>query len=122
MILYFRYKRDAWRAIAPPILATLITLGILSLLGESISLLSVVAFALLLGVGTDYGIFLLQYPGDRRVLLSISVAALMTLISFGSLAFSSIPALHSFGIALLFGVFLSWLLTLFFARQGSVNV
>jgi predicted exporter len=122
LILYFRYKRDTWRAIAPPILATLITLGILSLLGESISLLSVVAFALLLGVGTDYGIFLLQYPGDRRVLLSISVAALMTLISFGSLAFSSIPALHSFGIALLFGVFLSWLLTLFFARQGSANV
>jgi len=121
LIVFIRYKRDAWRAIAPPIFATLISLGVLSLLGESVSLLSVVAFALLLGIGTDYGIFLLQYPGDRRVLLSISVAGLMTLISFGSLAFSSIPALHSFGIALLFGVSLSWLLTLFFARQVSLN-
>jgi predicted exporter len=121
LIVFIKYRGDAWRAIVPPIFATLMTLGILSLLGESLSLLSVVAFALLLGVGTDYGIFLLQYPGDRRVLLSISVAALMTLISFGSLAFSSIPALHSFGIALLFGISLSWLLTLFFARQVSLN-
>lgn len=121
LVIYIRYKRDAWRAIVPPIFATLITLGITSLLGESISLLSVVAFALLLGVGTDYGIFLLQYPGDRKVLLSISVAALMTLISFGSLTFSSIPALHSFGIALLFGVLFSWLLTIFYSRQVPEN-
>jgi predicted exporter len=119
VVVYIRYRRDAWRALVPPIFATLLTLAILSLLGETISLLSVVAFALLLGVGTDYGIFLLQYPDDRRVLLSISVAALMTLISFGSLAFSSIPALHSFGIALSFGVFLSWLLTIFFAKRVS---
>lgn len=115
--IFLRYKGDAWRAIAPPVLATFIALAILTSLGESISLLSVIAFALLLGIGTDYGIFLLQYPGDRKVLLSITIAALMTLISFGSLAFSRVPALHSFGIALLFGVFLSWLLTIFFAKQ-----
>lgn len=115
--VFLKYRGDAWRVIIPPIFATFITLAILSTLGEFISLLSVIAFALLLGVGTDYGIFLLQYPGDKKVLLSISVAALMTLISFGSLAFSSVPALHSFGITLLFGVFLSWLLTIFFAKQ-----
>ncbi len=121
LVVYIRYKRDAWRAIVPPIFATLITLGIISLLGESVSLLSVVAFALLLGVGTDYGIFLLQYPGDKKVLLSISVAAMMTLISFGSLAFSSIPALHSFGIALLLGVLFSWILTIFYSRRVPEN-
>ena len=41
----------------------------------------------------------------------------MTLISFGSLSLSSVPALHSFGIALLLGVLLSWVLTLFFAKK-----
>jgi predicted exporter len=117
VVVFARYKRDAWRAILPPVLATFITLAILTSLGEPISLLSVIAFALLLGVGTDYGIFLLQYPGDKKVLLSITMAALMTLISFGSLAFSGVPALHSFGVALLFGVFLSWLLTIFFAKR-----
>ena len=117
--IYKKYKIEAWRAVLPPIFASLITLGILTLMGETIGLLSVIAFALLLGVGTDYGIFLLQYPGDRKVLFSISIAALMTLISFGSLSLSSVPALHSFGIALLFGVLLSWTLTIFFAKDNN---
>ena len=117
--IYFKFKSEAWRAVLPPVFATLITLSILSMMGETIGLLSVIAFALLLGVGTDYGIFLLQYPNDKKVLFSISIAALMTLISFGSLSLSSIPALHSFGIALLFGIFLSWLLTIFFARRSN---
>ena len=103
----------------PPVFATCITLAILTIAGESITLMTVIAFALLLGVGTDYGIFLLQYPSDKRVLLSISMAALMTLISFGSLSLSSVPALHSFGIALLLGVLLSWVLTLFFAKKAD---
>jgi len=117
--IYMKYKLDSWRAVIPPIFATFITLAILTLMGESIGLLSIIAFALLLGVGTDYGIFLLQYPRDRRILFSISIAALMTLISFGSLSFSSVPALHSFGLTLLIGVSLSWLLTLFFAKRPA---
>ena len=119
--IYAKYRRDAWRAVLPPILATCMTLAILSLAGEAVTLMTVIAFALLLGIGTDYGIFLLQYPIDKRVLLSISMAALMTLISFGSLSLSSVPAMHSFGIALLFGVLLSWLLTLFFAKRNDTN-
>lgn len=117
MAIYVKYGKSAWRAVLPPILATCLTLAILTIAGEAITLMTVIAFALLLGVGTDYGIFLLQYPSDKRVLLSISIAALMTLISFGSLSLSSVPAIHSFGIALLFGVLMSWLLTLFFAQK-----
>lgn len=119
--IYLKYGRGAWRAVLPPILATCITLGILTIAGEAITLMTVIAFALLLGVGTDYGIFLLQYPSDKRVLLSISIAALMTLISFGSLSLSSVPAIHSFGIALLFGVLISWSLTLFFAKKVGIG-
>jgi predicted exporter len=112
-----RYKTEAWRAIAPPVLATFITIAILSALGEPIGLLSILAFALLLGVGTDYGIFLLQYPVDDRVTFSITIGALMSLVSFGTLTFSHVPVLHSFGITLLFGISLSWALTIFFAKK-----
>ena len=119
--IYLKYGKSAWRAVLPPILATCLTLSILTVTGEAITLMTVIAFALLLGVGTDYGIFLLQYPSDKRVLLSISIAALMTLISFGSLSLSAVPAIHSFGIALLFGVLLSWALTLFFAQRVSTS-
>lgn len=119
--IYLKYGKSAWRAVLPPILATCLTLSILTVTGEAITLMTVIAFALLLGVGTDYGIFLLQYPSDKRVLLSISIAALMTLISFGSLSLSAVPAIHSFGIALLFGVLLSWALTLFFAQRAGTS-
>ncbi|WP_397390608.1 MMPL family transporter [Polynucleobacter sp.] len=113
-----RYKKEAWRSIAPPVLATFITIAILSTLGEPISLLSILAFALLLGVGTDYGIFLLQYPADERVTFSITLGALMSLVSFGTLTISHVPALHSFGITLLFGISLSWALTIFFSKKA----
>jgi predicted exporter len=112
-----RFKSNAWRAIAPPVLATFITISILTTLAEPIGLLSVLAFALLLGVGTDYGIFLLQYPRDERVIFSISIGALMSLVAFGTLTISHVPALHSFGITLLFGISLSWALTIFFAKK-----
>jgi predicted exporter len=117
IVLFFKYGKSAWRAVLPSILATCITLAILSLAGEAVTLMTVIAFALLFGLGTDYGIFLLQYPSDKKVLLSITTAALMTLISFGSLSLSSMPALHSFGITLFYGILLSWFLTLFFAKQ-----
>jgi predicted exporter len=116
--IWIRYKAEAWRAIAPPVLATFITIAILSTLGEPIGLLSILAFALLLGVGTDYGIFLLQYPADDRVTFSITMGALMSLVSFGTLSISHVPALHSFGIALLFGISLSWALTIFFSKKA----
>jgi predicted exporter len=117
VVLCFKYGKSAWRAVLPSILATCITLAILSLAGEAVTLMTVIAFALLFGLGTDYGIFLLQYPSDKKVLLSITTAALMTLISFGSLSLSSMPALHSFGVTLFYGILLSWFLTLFFAKQ-----
>jgi predicted exporter len=117
VVLCFKYGKSAWRAVLPSIFATCITLAILSLAGEAVTLMTVIAFALLFGLGTDYGIFLLQYPSDKKVLLSITTAALMTLISFGSLSLSSMPALHSFGVTLFYGILLSWFLTLFFAKQ-----
>ena len=121
VVLCFKYGKSAWRAVLPSILATCITLAILSLAGEAVTLMTVIAFALLFGLGTDYGIFLLQYPSDKKVLLSITTAALMTLISFGSLSLSSVPALHSFGVTLFYGILLSWFLTLFFAKEVDID-
>jgi predicted exporter len=118
VVLYFKYGKNAWRAVLPSILATCITLAILSLAGEVVTLMTVIAFALLFGLGTDYGIFLLQYPSDKKVLLSITTAALMTLISFGSLSLSSMPALHSFGITLFYGILLSWFFNSVFCQTS----
>jgi predicted exporter len=119
LLLFTRYKRDAWRVIAPPIMATMISLGLLSLCGISIGLLTILGMALVLGVGTDYGIFLLEYPLDKRLVFSITMGCLMTVMSFGSLSLSGVPALNSFGLTLFFGVSLSWLFTLLLAKDGN---
>jgi hypothetical protein len=68
-----------------------------------LQLFSVLALALLLGVGVDYGIFLLEHPGDGVSWTAIVLGAASTLLAFGLLALSSTPALHAFGMTMLSG-------------------
>lgn len=110
IVLSLRYRRQAWRVLLPPAIATLLTLALLGLLGAPVQLLTVVTLLLVLGMGMDYGIFLLEHPHDGRVWLAVTLAALCTLLSFGLLALSHTPALHAFGLATLSGIGLVWLL------------
>jgi predicted exporter len=114
-----RYKSDSWRAIVPPLIASALSLGLLTLFGVPIGLLTILGLALVLALGTDYGIFLLEYPFDKRLIFSITMGCLMTVMSFGSLSLSSVPALNSFGLTLFFGVSLSWLFTLLLAKDNT---
>jgi len=107
--LALRYGRRAWRAWLPTCVATLATLALLALLGQPLQLFNVLALALLLGTGVDYGIFLLEHEGDGSAWLAVVLGAASTWLSFGLLALSSTPALHSFGLTLLFGIAIVWL-------------
>ncbi len=111
--LAWRFGRRAWRALLPTALASCLTLSLLALLGQPLQLFNVLALLLILGMGVDYGIFLLEQP-DRdavRPFLSVTLAAASTLLAFGLLALSATPALRAFGLTMLFGISLSWLLT-----------
>ena len=72
---------------------------------------------LLLGVGVDYGIFLLEHRDDPASWLAVSLGAASTLLAFGLLALSATPALHSFGLSLLLGIGLVWLLSPCFRKR-----
>lgn len=111
--LAWRFGRRAWRALAPTALASLAAVAVLALLGQPLQLFHVLPLLILLGLGVDYGIFMLEQPGRREVqpFLSVSLAALSTLLSFGLLALSGTPALRAFGLTLLIGVSLAWWLT-----------
>lgn len=111
--LYWRFGRAAWRALAPTALACLLTIALLSLAGQTLQLFHILSLLILLGVGVDYGIFLLEQPARSatRPFLSVTLAAASTILSFGLLALSSTPALQAFGLTLLIGVFLAWFLT-----------
>jgi predicted exporter len=110
LALMLRYGRRAWRAWMPTAMATLGTLALLGLFGQPLQLFNVLALALLLGIGIDYGIFLLERenadPGSAW--LAVALGAASSWLSFGLLALSSTPALRSFGLTLLFGILIVW--------------
>ena len=111
--LAWRFGRASWRALAPTALACVLTVVLLAIGGQVLQLFHILPLLILLGLGVDYGIFLLEQPGrtETRPFLSVTLAAASTLLSFGLLALSGTPALHAFGLTLLIGVFLAWLLT-----------
>jgi predicted exporter len=111
LALWLRFGRRAWRAWLPTALAATLSLALLGWLGVPLQLFGVLAQLLLLGVGIDYGIFLLEHRDDPASWLAVSLGAASTLLAFGLLALSATPALHSFGLALLLGIGLVWLIT-----------
>ncbi|HEY9103765.1 hypothetical protein [Chitinimonas sp.] len=111
--LWRRFGRQSWRALLPTALASGLTLALLALLNQPLQLFNVLALLLILGMGVDYGIFLLAQPERTAVrpFLSITLAAVSTLLAFGLLALSATPALRAFGLTMLFGIGLAWLFT-----------
>lgn len=96
----------------PTALALLLTPALLTYAGIALTFFHMMALMLVLGVGVNYAIFLKE-AGSRApaVLVGVMLSAMTTLLSFGLLALSSMPALHQFGLALLLGVSLSALFT-----------
>lgn len=109
--LWWRYRGDAWRALLPTVLAGVLSVAMLGWLGMPLQLFNVLALLLLVGMGVDYGIFLLEHRGDASAWLAICVGAASTWLSFGLLGLSATPALRAFGVTLLFGIGLVWLLS-----------
>ncbi len=113
LLLLWRYRRAAWRAWVPTLLGSLLTLAIFGWAGWPLQLFGVLALLLLLGMGVDYGIFLLEHPGDGSAWLAVALAGVSTLLAFGLLALSATPALHAFGLTMLLGELSIWLITPF---------
>jgi predicted exporter len=108
--LWARFRRDAWRAWAPTAVASVLAVAVQGWLGEAFQLSNILALLLLLGIGVDYGIFLLEHEGesDGDAWLAVVLGAASTWLAFGLLALSSTPALHAFGLTLMVGVAAVW--------------
>lgn len=117
--LWWRYRGQAWRVLAPTLTAGVLTLALLGALGQPLQLFNVLALMLLLGMGIDYGIFLLEHRGDPSAWLAVCVGAASTWLSFGLLGLSATPALRAFGLTLLLGIGLVWLLSPMFRPASA---
>lgn len=119
VLLFPRYRRHAWRVVLPTALASIATLALLGILGQSLQLFHILALMLLLGVGVDYGIFLHEKNNrsESTAWLAVGLSAISTLLSFGLLGLSKTPALHAFGLTMLLGTTAVWILVPFFRNE-----
>ena len=101
VMLRHRALRPTVVAVCPAMLAAAGTIGLLSLAGQELNLLSLVALLMVVSMGVDYGVFLAETRGRPAVLeathLAVFVAGISTTLGLGLLAFSDQPALLSIG-------------------------
>ncbi len=123
-LIYFDFR--SWRltlfSLLPVALALIWTLGLMGLLGMDLNFMNLVVFTMVVGVGVDYGVHILHRhaEGDLtqfasglvQVSKGVALAALTTLVGFGSLGLSGYPGLQSMGIVALMGVGFSALIAL----------
>ena len=111
-LLFPRYRRNTWRVLAPTALASVAALALLGYASQNLQLFHVLALMLLLGVGVDYGIFMQEHPDrrDHTPWLAVGMSAANTILSFGLLGLSSTPALQAFGLTMLMGTALVWMI------------
>jgi predicted exporter len=114
-VLLLRYRRleRALLAFIPSALVALTTLGLFGLAGVPVNLLSVVSLILVMGMGVDYGVFVMDCARDPQrlapTMLGLLVSCLTTIFVFGTLALSEHPALRSIGLTTGIGILLAFL-------------
>lgn len=110
LIVAWRYRRLRLIVVAcgPALLGIGVSLGLLGLCYGELHLLHVLAALLVFGMGVDYGVFLLesrQRPaGLEAATLSVVLAAVFTVLSFGLLALSENGALRALGLTIAIGI------------------
>ena len=107
-------------AVAGPIGgAVLVTLAVLALLGEALSLFHLAALLLLAGLAIDYALFLAAGgAADDATTGAVLTCAISTLLTFGMLSLSETPVLHGIGLTVATGVAAAFLLACAFSPRA----
>ncbi len=99
----------------PVITALALTGGITRLAGLSLNIPSIIAAMVVIGLVSDYGIFMVyycKYKYETGTIAAVSLAALTTLIGAGVLLFARHPVLFSVGVVMTTGVLCGYLSSL----------
>ncbi len=107
LLILLRNLYQALLALLPVLAGLLSMFGIMGALGISFNLFNLVAAILIIGVGVDYGIFMVYrlFRGrDAATEKAVLVSGLTTLAGFGVLVLARHPALNSIGLTVLLGV------------------
>ena len=95
-----RRRRSRLQPVAAALIGTSLTVSFLGWLDRPLSLGAVAFVPILMGVGSDFALYLSQ-AGNRRRALAAAIAAAA---GFASLAISPLPFVREFGLALALGI------------------
>jgi predicted exporter len=116
LALRYRDGRRTLSALAPALLAVLLTVSILAATGRALDLISLTALLCVLSMGVDFGVFLVDaYDGPADVGVAAALTGMLldcitTVGSFGLLALSEHPVLANLGLTVAIGIGSSLLL------------
>jgi predicted exporter len=124
LLLIWRYGVSlAFSVITPPFIAGVVAIAITAILSIPITIFNLLALLLVLGIGIDYTLFFAeqkQKVESRNTFLAITLSAITTVLSFGLLALSETQAIRGFGVTVLTGIMIAWLLApLAMNKRGS---
>lgn len=118
MLLSFRRAGPALLTFVPFLAGTIAMLGLMALGGLQFNFMNIFVGLMILGCGTDYAVYILyryaEGPDDFERTApetgkAVVMAALTTIVGYGSFALSHYPGLRSIGYASFFGILFSGL-------------
>lgn len=107
LLLLFRNVRKAGFALIPVLTGMILMTGAMGALGLSFNIFNIVAAVLVIGLGVDFGIFMVYRVTeghDRSTDVSVLLGGLTTVAGIGMLVLARHPALHSIGTTVLLGL------------------
>jgi predicted exporter len=127
--LSLRSVRRVLAVCQPLLLAVLLTMGALAASGTPLGILHLVGLLLVVAVGSNYALFFDMLQRSRGqdkakvedTLASLLLANLTTVLSFGLIAFSSIPALSAIGRVVAPGALLALMLSAAFVPRSGAS-
>jgi predicted exporter len=126
LVLLFASLRSAsrvTRVIGPLVLAVLAVMAGFALGGRALTILHLIGLLLVIAIGSNYALFFeRESPGAdpdaaARMLASLLIANLTTVIAFGVLSFSTVPVLSALGSTVAPGTLLALLFSATLARD-----
>lgn len=112
LLFLWRYKlKKGFIYFLPSLGAGLMSLAVMGLCNIPLTLFSVLALVLVLGISMDYVLFFVETKTTyESTTLAVTLSAITTLLSFGLLSLSHTPVVHFFGVTLLVGIFTAFIL------------
>jgi predicted RND superfamily exporter protein len=121
----FRSFRSMALALAPLLVGIVWMVGGMAALGVQMNFINIFVTTMIIGIGTDYGIYVLHRygevrgEGERRFEIglretgkAVAAAAISTIVGFGSIVFSHYPGLQSTGKVAVLGAFFTSLVAI----------